>query len=840
MKLTHLRTNQRINPLGIDKGPCFSWHIESLQQNTTQTAYRIVVSAGGKDAWDSDMVVSGQQSFIPCEGALQSCTSYIWTVTAWDNHGNQATQSACFETGLFSEDWKAQWVESTAELVTTPLPPFWDGRPAVWFEKKFPADGEVRRARLYASAHGVYHAYLNGSRPDDREFAPEHTAYDSILYYQTYVADALLKQGENLLQLHVADGWYHCPQTRQRIRDYQDAHAVIFQMEIEYTDGRRQIICSDGTEACYTGKIQYSDLYLGEKENAAQENGARHPVRCAQYPHQGLIAQPMDPVRPVMLLPAVNVYRSSNGEWIVDFGQVICGRARVSLDVPRGTEVTLEYFEVPDLAGNYCNTMFAPQKDIYISDGTPCHYEARFTFHGFRYIRVSGLENVKAEDFTAVVLSSQKESVGSFSCSDDRLNRLYENIRWSQRNNTLSIPTDCPTREKAGFTGDIQIYAKTALRNENMTPFLTGWLLNLQKAQADNGAVPIVVPETAPYIRLMEKNAEDFGDRYPVGVAGWSDAAVIVPYEMYMATGNRLILEKQYGSMVRWCDYVIRTAKEGLWKTGFHFGEWLIPSKPHNLTHREACENSAFYTAPIFGWLSLHRMSEIAEILQRPDTAYYRNIAENMKQKIQESLIVDGTLQTENMGAYVLMIALELVPEGLREAFGKKLVDLLEKNGGCLDTGFLATPYLLDAFTKIGRKDLAVSLLMQNKCPSWLYQVEQGATSIWESWDAIVPGQDPNITSYDHYAFGCVDSWIFENVAGIQLLEPGFRSVRIAPEPELLPVQWCDRTFLSIYGEIRVRWDRDVLKVTIPCGVTAEVIWKNKNYRIGSGSPEFR
>ena len=215
MKLTHLRTNQRINPLGIDKGPCFSWHIESLQQNTTQTAYRIVVSAGGKDAWDSDMVVSGQQSFIPCEGALQSCTSYIWTVTAWDNHGNQATQSACFETGLFSEDWKAQWVESTAELVTTPLPPFWDGRPAVWFEKKFPADGEVRRARLYASAHGVYHAYLNGSRPDDREFAPEHTAYDSILYYQTYVADALLKQGENLLQLHVADGWYHCPQTRQ-------------------------------------------------------------------------------------------------------------------------------------------------------------------------------------------------------------------------------------------------------------------------------------------------------------------------------------------------------------------------------------------------------------------------------------------------------------------------------------------------------------------------------------------------------------------------------------------------------------------------------------------------
>ena len=839
MKLTHLRTDYRENPVGLDQHPHFSWRMESRQQNTMQTAYQIVVYADEACVWDSGMVESAQQSFVSYEGQLCSRTHYRWTVTAWDNYGNSASETACFETGLFLADWQAQWIESTASLTTTPLPPFWNGRPAIWFEKKFHIDGEVRQARLYASAHGIYHAYLNESRPDDREFAPEHTVYDSVLYYQTYIADALLKQGENLLQFHVADGWYHCPQTRQRICDYQDAHAVIFQMEIEYTDGRRQIVCSDGAEVCYTGKIQYSDLFLGEKENAAQRNGAHYPVRCAQYPHQELIGQPMEPVRPIMLLPAVNVYRSPKGEWIVDFGQIICGRARMSLDVPKGTEVTLEYFEVPDLDGNYRNTMFAPQKDIYISNGVPVQYEAKFTFHGFRYIRVSGLGHIKAEDFTAVVLSSQKESVGSFSCSDDRLNRLYENIRWSQRNNTLSIPTDCPTREKAGFTGDIQIYAKTALRNENMTPFLTGWLLNLQRAQADNGSVPIVVPETAPYIRLMEKNAEDFGDLYPVGVAGWSDAAVIVPYEMYMATGNRLILEKQYHSMESWCDYVIRTAKDGVWKTGFHFGEWLIPSKPHNLTHREACENSAFYTAPIFGWLSLHRMSEVAEILQRPDAVYYRKIAENMKQKIQESLIVDGTMRTDNMGAYVLMIALDLVPESLQDAFGKKLVNLLEKNGGCLDTGFLATPYLLDAFTKNGRKDLAVSLLMQNKCPSWLYQVEQGATAIWESWDAIVPERDPSITSYDHYAFGCVDSWIFENVAGIQPLEPGFRRVRIVPEPELLSVKWCERTFQSVYGEIRVHWDRGVLTVTIPCGVTAEVIWKNKNYRIGSGSYEF-
>ena len=838
MKLTHLRTSHRKNPVGIDQRPWFSWHMESEENNTEQTAYRIVVHAGTMCIWDSGIVQSAKQSFILYEGELHSRVRCSWSVTAWDNHGNSATGQAFFEFGLAQEEWTAQWIESTAELATTPMPPFWNVRSAVWFQKNFCISGEVKRARLYATAHGVYHVYLNSRRTDDREFAPEHTVYDSVLYYQTYEVETALRQGKNLLQFHVADGWYHCPQTRQNIRDYCDAHGVMFQLEIDYTDGRRQILCSDGTEVCYSGKIRYSDLFIGEKENAAQSDGEHCPVRVCRYPHQKIVAQPMDPVRPVILLPAISVYRSAKNEWIVDFGQVICGRARIRIDVPAGAEVTFEYFEVTDLAGNYRNTMFAPQKDVYISDGTPCDYEAKFTFHGFRYIRVSGIETPKAENFTAVVLSSEKEDAASFSCSDGRLNRLYANIRWSQRNNTLSVPTDCPTREKAGFTGDIQIYAKTAMYNEQMTPFLSSWLYNLEKAQAKNGSVPITVPETAPYINLMKKNAADFGTEYPVGVAGWGDAAVIVPYEMYVVTGNRLILQRQYGSMARWCDYVIQTAKGGLWDTGFHFGEWLIPSKPVK-THREARDNSAFYTAPIFGWLSLQRMGEVAQILNKPEAAFYQQIAADMKRKIQDTLIVDGLMQTDNMGAYVLMIALDLVPQVCMQQFGCKLVSLLEENGGCLDTGFLATPYLLDAFHKIGRKDLAVNLLLQTKCPSWLYQVEQGATSIWESWDAIVAGEEPHITSYDHYSFGCVDSWIFENVAGIRPLEPGFRRVLIAPTSDQVPLEWCSRSFESEYGTIAVRWTKEKLNVTVPCGVTAQVCWQGNDYTVGSGEYEF-
>lgn len=322
---------------------------------------------------------------------------------------------------------------------------------------------------------------------------------------------------------------------------------------------------------------------------------------------------------------------------------------------------------------------------------------------------------------------------------------------------------------------------------------------------------------------------------------------------MYRMTGNRRILERQYDSMAAWCRYIIDTAEKRrgapelpeeidrfLWNTGFHFGEWLIPSEKKGLSHREACEGSAFYTAPIFGYLSVCIMAEIAKLLGKAEAGYYLSIAEKMKAAIQRVLIRDGALDTKNMGAYVLMIVLDLVPEDCKAVFAEKLVFLLEQHHGCLDTGFLATPFLLDAFTKIGRRDLAVSLLWQTKMPSWLYEVEQGATAIWESWDAIQPDAEPNVTSYDHYAFGCVDAWIFENVAGIRALEPGFRRVEISPEPEGLPLEFCRRSFRCEYGTIRVFWNQKVLKVSIPCGVTAVVCWKRQKTEIGSGDYEMK
>ena len=481
LQVTHLRVLHRENPIGIDETPDFSWMLSSRERNVTQQAYRILVRTGQETVWDSGYTLSDQQSFIPYEGKrLAERTRYFWQVTVWDCFGNAGCAEGFFETALLdSTSWRARWVESVMDRPAIPMPPFWPVRPPVRFTKQFLVDGEVCKARLYATAHGVYRVFLNEERPDDREFAPEHTVYNKILYYQVYPVEALLRQGRNTLSFLVADGWYFCPQTRQEITQDSGKPAILYQLEIEYRDGRVQTICSDGTEASSVGICEYSDLFLGEKQDACHPAGTPQAVSLCGFSLDNLCVQPMDPVRPVAMLPAKEVYRSPKGEWIVDFGQIMCGRARIWVNAPRGTELTFEYFEVTDREGNYRNTMIAPQKDIYVSDGTERLYEAAFTFHGFRYIRVSGLDAVRKKDFTAVVLSTAKENLGEFSCSDSRLNRLYQNIRWSQRSNMLSVPTDCPSREKGGFTGDIQIYAQTAMLNEEMTPFLSSWLRNL-------------------------------------------------------------------------------------------------------------------------------------------------------------------------------------------------------------------------------------------------------------------------------------------------------------------------------------------------------------------------
>ena len=469
-------------------------------------------------------------------------------------------------------------------------------------------------------------------------------------------------------------------------------------------------------------------------------------------------------------------------------------------------------------------------------------------------------EPVRPEDFTAIVLSSDNEDLGTFETSNEDINRLYENTRWSQRSNLFSIPTDCPQREKGGWTGDIQIYARTAMLNENVTPFLTRWLRNMTCSQQKNGAIPNVIPLTGIYELLEKLNRIVYRNFEPVGEAGWGDAACIVPWSMYQLTGNIRILREQYDTMKKWCDYIINTAKKRrgkmkhpkeidqyLWNTGHQYGEWLIPSQTVDGADQSAAKpiNTSVYCAPIFGWNSCRIMADTAALLgHTSDELYYDDIASRMKSAIQKGLIDDdGKMPLDFMGSYVLAIAFDLAPERKKKSIAGHLIRKIEENGDCLDTGFLTTPYLLDALCKIGRMDKAYKILLQTKCPSWLYEVKQGATTIWENYISYKEDGSPVMTSLNHYAFGCVDDWMFRKISGIDMAASGFKKIVIAPEPNNAFTS-AKRTYMSEYGKVGAEWSMEEgkfkLKVEIPCNTTATVkLPDGRLYEVGSGIYQF-
>lgn len=859
MRLYSLKTNERVTPVGIDGTPYFSWKISSDRENVRQTAYRVTLPG----IWDSGKVESREQAFVEYGGpSLSSCTEYRWQVTVWDDVGEEATAEASFETA--SPEWAGQWVESSIPRVRSEYDYSLQdaealiqmkkeqenpGFPAVMFERRFTLpEKKILRARAYATACGVYQLGVNDVRPDDREFAPEFTSYEKLQYYQTYNITRLLFPGENRFNMYVGDGWYFSNQATPVFGERNPTPSVLYQLEIWFEDGEHRVIAPDGSETCALGPVIYSDIFQGEMHDLRLDLQTGQSVVLKDYGYTTLAAQPMDPIRPMKLVPAVEVLKTPKGETVVDFGQVLAGRARVYVDIPLDQTAVFEYFEVLDKDGNYINTMFPAQKDTVISNGEPVTHEALFTFHGFRYIRVTGIENVRKEDFTAVLLTTEKEDAGGFECSEPRLTRLYQNIRWSQWNNMMSIPTDCPSREKAGWTGDILIYAKTALTNENVTAFLTSWLRNVRADQRENGTVMITSPFERLYDSLVRNVCLSFGDEQPTNVAGWSDAIVWVPYEMYRVTGNRAVLRENFDAMRRFCDNIIQTANEKrgdtdileetdrwLFNTGFHFGEWLIPSEP--VGGFEICKTSAYYVAPMFAYMSMVKMAEICAVIGE-NAAPYTEAAEKMKNAIADGLIYADKLPKDKMGAYVLAFAFGLVPNDKRDEYAGRLTALIEANGACLDTGFLATPFLLDVLCDIGRSDLAHALLWQNKMPSWLYEVENGATAIWEAWNADEAKTTGRFVSFDHYAFGIVDDWIMRRLCGIDSDTPGYDHLIIAPKRDE-NISWLRRRFETVHGEVRVEYEGDKLTVTIPANARATVTWNGQQKEIGSGTFSF-
>lgn len=867
MELYALKTLHMTEPLGIDQTPYFSWKLASDEQNTMQTAYHIrVCEEIGALVWDSGRQESEADSFVSYEGhPLRSRTRYLWTVTIWDNHGNEASADASFETALLQKsDWQAKWAASPLPQVKRKKG-YGKQAPTTFFRKHFSVSAKLRRARLYATAHGVYEATVNGKTVDERKFAPECSSYEWLLFYQTYDVTALLQAGENCLDFAVGDGWYCGVGSMPKFKGFEPIHAVLFQLELEYTDGRRETVISDHDMTAASGPILCSDMFHGEKYDASREADLDHagtPVILKNYGYDTLAAQLGEPVRTVMELPCREVLHTPKGETLLDFGQVLCGAVRMKLDIPAGRKVKLEHSEVLDKDGNFTMNILAGMADQIVevvSAGKPLVYEPHFSFQGFRYVRVTGLEEVKAEAFTAAVYSTEKENLGSFACSDDRINRLYENTRWSQRANMLSIPTDCPQREKAGWTGDIQVYATTSLLNEDTTNLLSRWMMSLACEQKPCGAVPMIVPMHGVYYPAFAAMGKLFGNEGGIGAsAGWSDAAVLVPWQMYQVTGNTAILREQYPSMKKWCGYVIRAAKtkhkggtgikrekeQYLWNSGYHWGEWLIPSMSKNGYGMETVKSvlqTRKYIAPIFAYYTISSMAQISEILhETQDATCYGEIAGKIKDAFGAWITANqGKMPIELMGAYLMPLYFDLVPEQYRSSFELKLLTLIEQNNYCLDTGFLATPFLFDTLCKIGRRDVAFRIFFGEKAPSYFNQLAQGATTIWESWFTYDEEGNPFNVSLNHYAFGCVDDWIFRTFTGIDKAKPGFREIVIAPTPHE-SLTWADRIFESEHGRISSSWKKEngrfTLTVEIPCNTTACIVLPDgSDYRAGSG-----
>ncbi|MBB3112474.1 alpha-L-rhamnosidase [Paenibacillus phyllosphaerae] len=883
-----LTVESLVNPLGIGIAqPQLSWKLSTEARGVMQTAYRIVVASNDGDLalgtnliWDSGKVVSDRSVHVKYEGpACVSRGRYVWKVMMWDQQEQPSawSEAASWEMGLLSEgDWRAKWIEPEQTPVTPEetinLFVMFSGKynndpevtdrlhPCQLVRTSFQASAPVARARIYATAHGVYQLELNGQRVGDREFAPEYTNYNQYLMVQTYDVTALVQTGENALGAVLADGWYagRISLTGSSCQ-YGDRLGLLMQLELEYEDGTRNIIGSDGTFRSSTGPWVYSDIFIGEKYDARLEqqgfstagfdDSAWLPVHEANHSLSNLVAEYGEPVRAVKELPAQSVVVTPKGETLIDFGQVIAGRVRMQVTGVAGTEVTLEHSETLDSEGNYLfniNGRHKHQKDIYVLRGGEREvFEPKFTFHGFRYVKVTGYPgDVKADNFHAVVLSSDLEQNGDFSCSDERINRLQANIVWSQRGNMLSIPTDCPQRERLGYTGDFQVFAKTASLNMGMNAFISRWLTNLRLEQREDGQVP----NTVPWNRSEREHDESLN----VSSAGWGDAAVIVPWTMYQAYGDKRILEDSYASMTGWVEYVIRTAashipdelkncedaerlerQQYLWNTGFHFGDWLTPSLSMSLDgERVDMMKSAFQTSELvstcFYAHSTELLAAAAELLGHDaDAERYKALSEKVREAFAaEYLREDGRLKAHLQGIYVLALQHRMIPDERRAQTLGHLVDLIEANGYRLDTGFMSIPFLMDVLSENGRADVAYKLLYQTNCPSWLYEIEQGATTIWEAWNTILPSGRVLPVSQNHYAFGCVGSWLYTHIAGIESLQPGYKQFRIHPHPDCGLTQ-AEAVHESVYGTIRSQWQREgelfTLSVTVPANTTAQI-----------------
>ena len=736
---------------------------------------------------DWSAYVTSGQSAAYVGPALLPFTTYSVRLNATDDAGETATATTTFETGRMETPWKGRWISDPSyhftEAKVSPVP--------MVFRKEITTNKPIACARLYATAMGIYEAELNGQKLGEQYFAPGFTSYKSYLQYQTYDVTALLT-GVDTLTFTVAGGWAvgSFVFTRKN-RVTADRQALLAELRIEYTDGTTETIGTDATwQVSESGPVRMADLYDGETYDATQEISDWHnaaPETLKVTP--AITADYGAPVKAHEVRKPVAVMTAPDGETIYDFGQNLAGVVRIKFNGKAGQVVTVRHAEILNPDGSLNTTFLRTAKATatYTCRDGEQTYSPRFSYMGFRYAGVKGVD-AKDLEIEAVALYSDVEHSGSFRCSDEMLNKLQSNITWGAKSNFVDIPTDCPQRdERMGWTGDIAVFAPTACYNFSMERFLNKWLKDVKSEQTKGGGIPNTVPSQGyGFPETMPKKA----------VAFWGDACVFVPWAEYMAYGDKDILKEMYPVMKKyvkaclfWAGLFSFGKNKYIWNDipAMQFGDWVAPDVPKMSEWQARCK----WTGTAALARSTRLLSEIASILgNAEDAAKYRTISEKVSDAYCSILTDgDGKLKEEFQTAYVLPLYFKMFPDSVRPKAAKNLVSLIEKNDYRIGTGFPGTPYILFALSDNGYADVAYKMLENTQCPSWLYEVEAGATTVWERWDGLDKdgtcpiGDDGTggMISYNHYAFGAVGDFLYRRVAGIEATEGGYKKFRIAP-----------------------------------------------------------
>ena len=819
--VAHLTTEYKENPLGIDQQqPRLSWQLKAERRGVRQTAYQIRVAASDADltrgrmlVWDSGRVASGESVLRPYAGpALASGRRYVWQVKVWDDTGASSawSENAWWEMGLLAQtDWHGHWIEPALPEDTT------KPGPSPLLRRDFTLAGEVVRARAYVTGHGLYELFINGQRVGDQLFTPGWTSYNKRLQYQTYDVTALLKKGPNAVGASLGSGWYRSALAWGDNRNlYGKSLGLLLQLDVTYKNGHTETIVSDASWKASTGPIVASEIYLGEVYDARREQAgwsapgfdASHwtAAKVSDGRTDDLVAPAGPPVRRIDEVKPIKILKTPGGDTVFDMGQNMVGWVRLHVTGPAGTTVTLRHAEVLDKQGNFYTENLRAAKatiEYTLKGGGPEVYEPHFTFMGFRYVAVAGYPGEPALDsITGIVVHSDMTVTGEFETSKPLVNQLQHNIRWGQKGNFLDVPTDCPQRdERLGWTGDAQVFSRTAAFNMDVAGFFTKWLKDIAADQYDTGSVPFVVPD------VLTKPGQP-----AAGSAAWGDVAVIIPWNMYLIYGDTRILEQQYDSMSRWVGFErTRAGDDFIWDGDFHFGDWLAFATTRS-DYPGATTGKDLIATAMFAH-STDLLARTARVLGKTDdAARYEALLANVKKAfVKEYVTSNGRIGENTQTAYVLALEFDLLPDDLRPVAAKRLAQEIRERGH-LTTGFVGTPYLCHVLSRYGYLNEAYLLLNRQEYPSWLYPVTQGATTIWERWDGQKPDgsfQDRGMNSFNHYAYGAVGDWMYRVMAGLDVdpASPGYRHTIVAPEPGggFTSVKASHR---SLYGPVASAW----------------------------------